>query len=71
MSASAARRQRLRKNSSRCVILYFVPTVTYCTVHRRSVVIRASPESVLRAVPDLLIELISCRKSWRLGGEPD
>jgi len=55
----------------RCVILYFVLVVTYCTVHRRSVVIRASPESVLRAVPDLLLELISCRKSWRLGGEPD
>ena len=36
-----------------------------------SVEIRASPESVLRAMPDLLLEMTSCRKSWRLGGEPD
>ena len=32
----------------------------------RSVPIRASPESVLRALPDLLHAVVTCRKQWSL-----
>ena len=47
------------------LILHILDRRSYASVE-----IRASPESVLRAMPDLLLEMISCRKSWRLGGEP-
>jgi hypothetical protein len=31
--------------------------------------IPASPESVLRAMPDLLLEVVACRKRWLVSGK--